>query len=1051
MPVSSPKIIPVLLFLAAAIFQLFAQIAPPKPGVSVPQIYFTRIQETPEAFTFKQAFLAESREIAAASQRLGNHQSSNIPQQRMYFSGEKAIPVLTVKFANSSVEPFSVNNLQQQLFDGPWPTGTLSDYYREISYGQFSFTGTVYNWQTLSRNDAYYEGASNGLGHDSRTGELLKETFQSNDALVDFGAYDNDGPDGIPNSGDDDGFVDFVTIVHAESGGECGNSNIWSHRWTYGAWWNGADFVTNDASANGGKIRIRDYVITPGLNCDGVSMIAKGIFCHEFGHALGLPDLYDLDQSSEGIGNWCLMASGNWLTPDSPAHMSAWCKAQLGWIQPEIISLRDSAAITDWLFDGQLSPVETNNSALKIYPEEDVNEYFLITYRTKTGFDKYLPGEGLLVWHIDDSQTNNRNEWLPGGDPARHFRVALEQADGRWDLENTHNRGDGGDPFNQTSFDCNSQPASQNYASDGLPFRLHTIQQSASEAIFTVDGVCSVPDIAVTPQQLQIQPTSGDSSFFTFEIANLAAANAPPLEWQLVKRLEAVTTSRLSNYVNSNLSTASPKKGGVDFRGVTAANTNQTVNSFGYRWHSSDSANGIPFQWQDISAIGERLPLGDDNAIPVSLPFAFPFYGKLFETATVSANGFLTFESDISNSYWHQQLPDALSPNGLIAGFWRDLNPARSGDVYVSHNIASNNWVLQFEKVVDYTGSSEYTFQIVLFPDGEIRLMYLQMTGNLQTGSIGIEAPGGGDGLPIAFNSTFVRDQLAVQILPLDDFPWLNIYPNNGKIFPGESETVQLSFRNSDVPAQFSGTLQIYNNSSIDAMLNVPVSIQSTEIDLHLLNIKVLLEGAISGEMMRTDLAQKMILPAQQPFSGFPWGYRGSESIATMPENVTDWVLVTLSTDAAGTGIAAQRAVLLTSAGQITDVDGQTPLAFGQLAAGEYFIRVEHRNHLPVISRRAVRFDSNIVIYDFSAAGAFAIERAQTEIRSGVWAMRSGDATGDAGIDIRDKINGWQLQKGAVNGYFSADFNLDGKVDSVDVAIWRKNNGISAIDFSGGE
>ncbi|MEZ4747404.1 MAG: M6 family metalloprotease domain-containing protein [Calditrichia bacterium] len=1049
MPLSSPKIIPVLLFLAATILQLSAQIAPPKPGISVPPVYFSRIQESPDAFTFKQAFLAESREIAAANQRMENLQSSNIPQQRLHFSGEKAIPVLTVKFANSPVEPFSENNLQRQLFDGPWPSGTLSDYYREISYDQFSFTGTVYQWQTLSRNDDYYEGASSGLGHDSRTGELLKETLQSNDVLIDFGAYDNDGPDGFPNSGDDDGFVDFVTIVHAESGGECGNSNMWSHRWTYGAWWNGADFVTDDAAANGGKIRIRDYVITPGLNCDGVTMISKGIFCHEFGHALGLPDLYDLDQSSEGIGNWCLMASGNWLTPDSPAHMSAWCKAQLGWIQPEIISLRDSTAISDWLFDGRLLPVETDASALKIYPDDDVNEYFLIAYRTKTGFDKYLPGEGLLVWHVDDTQTSNRNEWVPGSDPGRHFRVALEQADGRWDLENSSNRGDGGDPFIQTTFDCNSLPASQNYASDGLPFRLHPVQQSASEAIFTVDGICSVPEITVTPQQLQLQPTKGDSSFFTFEIANLAAANAPPLEWQLVKRLEAAAALQPAAYVNSYLSTASPEKGGTDFRGANVANSSQSGNSFGYRWHSSDSANGIPFQWTDISAIGERLPLGDDNAISVALPFDFPFYGKLFETAIVSANGFLTFESDIGNSYWHQLMPDVQSPNGLIAGFWRDLNPARSGDVFVSHNIALNSWVLQFEKVVDYSGSSEYTFQILLFPDGEIRLLYLAMTGNLQTGSIGIEAPGGVDGLPISFNSAFVHNQLVVQILPPDDFPWLTIYPKNGKIYPGESQTVQLAFRNSDVPPQFSGMFQVYNNSSIGAILDIPISIQSTEIDQHLLNIKVLLEGAISGEIMRTDLADQMILPMQQPFSGLPWEYRSSESIAIMPENVTDWVLVTLSPDAGGTNIAAQRAGLLTRDGQITDVDGQTPLVFGHLAAEEYFIRVDHRNHLPVSSRLPVRIDSNIVNYDFTTAGTFAIERAQIEIDNGVWAMRSGDATGDAGIDIRDKINGWQLQKGAVNGYFSADFNLDGKVDSVDVAIWRKNNGISAIDFSG--
>jgi hypothetical protein len=61
-------------------------------------------------------------------------------------SGTKSIPVLTSKFSNTSSDPFATADLQQELFDGPWPTGTMSDFYQEISYGQFSVTGTVFPW-----------------------------------------------------------------------------------------------------------------------------------------------------------------------------------------------------------------------------------------------------------------------------------------------------------------------------------------------------------------------------------------------------------------------------------------------------------------------------------------------------------------------------------------------------------------------------------------------------------------------------------------------------------------------------------------------------------------------------------------------------------------------------------------------------------------------------------------------------------------------------------------------------------------------------------------
>ncbi len=375
-------------------------------------------------------------------------------------TGSRSIPVLTVKFNNTPADPYAPANLQQELFDGPWPTGTMTDYYREISYGRFTVTGTVAAWRKLSQNDTFYEAGCNGLCNASKVGDLLKETLDLNDATVDFSRYDNDGPDGNPNSGDDDGFVDFVAFVQPESGGECGNSNLWSHRYVYSGW-KGSEYTTQDARTGGGFIKVDDYVIMPAFGCDGSSMIQIGVFAHEFGHAFGLPDLYDTDRGngdSEGIGNWCLMAGGSWggdgASPDRPVHMSAWAKEFLGWVSP--------ANVTRDLDPASLGSIEDNAFAYQI--PISPTQYYLVSNRQKKLFDGRLPGAGLLIWRINESVINAGLANNTVNADENDKGVDLEEADGRRDLDNSANRGDGGDIFPGTSnnrrFDNGSNPSS---------------------------------------------------------------------------------------------------------------------------------------------------------------------------------------------------------------------------------------------------------------------------------------------------------------------------------------------------------------------------------------------------------------------------------------------------------------------------------------------------------------------------------------------------------------------------------------------------------------
>jgi M6 family metalloprotease-like protein len=137
--------------------------------------------------------------------------------------------------------------------------------------------------------------------------------------------------------------------VHPGRGGECGsqggsiNNNIWSHRFSLSDL-TGRDFETKELTKDGRKIRVDDYVVVPALACDGRSMIEIGVFAHEFGHAFGLPDLYDTKKPArtQGVGNWDLMGAGSWggddKSPQRPAHMSAWSRIFLGWAQPKVIT-----------------------------------------------------------------------------------------------------------------------------------------------------------------------------------------------------------------------------------------------------------------------------------------------------------------------------------------------------------------------------------------------------------------------------------------------------------------------------------------------------------------------------------------------------------------------------------------------------------------------------------------------------------------------------------------------------------------------------------------
>ena len=420
--------------------------------------------------------------------------------------------------------------VQQEFFDGPNSRfATISEFYSELSGGLVTLVGETRDWFQASLSSDEVAGTSNGLGSADDVGEFIIELLTTADAAgVDWGQYDNDGPDGIPNSPDDDGFVDLLAVMHPTSGAECGGGGtgvVWSHYWQLAAS-AGQVFTTSTVSANGGFVLVDDYTIQPVLSCNSSKINEIGVFAHEIGHGFGLPDLYAVGANHGGVGRWGLMGTGPWgcdgQGADVPCHMTAWSKEVLGWANVDTLLADADLGVL------ALDPVETTGDVIRIDAGDGSGDYYLLENRQRLGFDTSLPAPGLFVWQIDTETVNGAWAGNQVNTSASRMGVWLRQADGENSLAQTGQRGDAGDPFPGTSgataFHAGTVPSSFTYSGlngvNGIPtnaaagatllgmqqvgtrmeFRALTRYQAvtlqsaglgASGSVFTVDGVAS--------------------------------------------------------------------------------------------------------------------------------------------------------------------------------------------------------------------------------------------------------------------------------------------------------------------------------------------------------------------------------------------------------------------------------------------------------------------------------------------------------------------------------------------------------------------------------
>ncbi len=301
------------------------------------------------------------------------------------------------------------NLLNQSGYSDNNATGSCRDYFIACSDSVFQPDFDVYGPYTLSQNVAYY-GEQVGDTHDKNVHAAFIEAVQLADEDVDFSQYDTNGDGKVDN-------IFFYYAGHNQAEGASENT-IWphSHNLQY------KNIVLD-------KKQITTYACTSELKGSGGKvMCGVGTFCHEFSHVLGLPDWYDTNYGKYTVGAWTIMASGNYNNyGNTPPTYSSYERFYLGWLKPEQLK-------TPGIYTMQ-SLTESNSAYLIAASEHNLignspspNEFFMIEYRTRTGWDAYLPGKGMLAWHIDYSAKAWTDNTPNNGEP---MRMHLEEAAGR--------------------------------------------------------------------------------------------------------------------------------------------------------------------------------------------------------------------------------------------------------------------------------------------------------------------------------------------------------------------------------------------------------------------------------------------------------------------------------------------------------------------------------------------------------------------------------------------------------------------------------------------
>ena len=430
-------------------------------------------------------------------------------------SGVLQVPAILIKFKDTPPSQIRSTTEYDQVLFAPTPTGasagrpyTYRTFYEQMSNGLLSVQGQTYGYAALDSNEVTYTGTAgtctgNPYGNTNCNGLFsseailrmqggLREALRKLDNQVDWAQYDFNG----------DGYVDLVAFIQPAIDGACGgasNNHLWAHRFFL----TGAPYTTHSMTIVNGQsvpVLISDYILESGVggegSCDATQIMPIGTVAHETGHGFGLPDLYDTDGLTEGVGEYSLMGSGNYTSPFSPSRMDSWSLNELGWVT--VVPLGRGGT-----YSFGAAPTSDTAFFLPVDGANTRGEYFLLENRQGVEADSSMTqyhcqvwyrtatpppcGGGLIVYHVDSEQIAQHGIDQDNRVNAGPIHgLAVVQADGLANLDANPNgarcnstppsacsdRGDAGDPYPGTTgnvaFTPTSTPAALRNV-DGLP------------------------------------------------------------------------------------------------------------------------------------------------------------------------------------------------------------------------------------------------------------------------------------------------------------------------------------------------------------------------------------------------------------------------------------------------------------------------------------------------------------------------------------------------------------------------------------------------------
>jgi len=295
-------------------------------------------------------------------------------------SGIVKVLVIAVEFSDVN-HTKSIDQIKQAYF------GTLAAYYAAVSYGTVSVQGDVVGWYRLPHPMAYYGRDCTSVDDSDCSGQLTS-WWLARDAV---NVMNRDPNVNVNN-------YDYFVFLHSGIGEESSHNKdtVWSVAYLAGVW-----LQTKGKS-------ISSFDLVPELEDQGA--IPNGVYTHEFGHLLGLPDLYNIFNGQTVLGQWALMDKGLWNgnpPGSSPAWMEAWSRMKLGWLNGTRLTVAQDGALASYTVDAaELQTTTLHAVEIPI----TTTTYYLVEVRERIGFDQALPSTGVLILYVASGGTTRTNQ-----------------------------------------------------------------------------------------------------------------------------------------------------------------------------------------------------------------------------------------------------------------------------------------------------------------------------------------------------------------------------------------------------------------------------------------------------------------------------------------------------------------------------------------------------------------------------------------------------------------------------------------------------------------